>query len=735
MLSEFTESFKKYLFTTTIIDNESNRKRPLSCDSDAGLCSAPKKPRFNDNSCPEEGQEDSLTKPFISIFTWMADFPIRNYFAKKFIDKIKSLKVLDNSQDITTRENLTMDRKQAKFHHTKKNFELSDRQLTRAPLHSGRNENQLFTSLSKHCSNKSHFSDLKESLQNKYKHHSCITGTIPKEFKNKHFNGYKDFVKANDKRSCLSNTESKKPSLQENQVYNHFEKCSDKKPEVCFLSKINNVSINSEMQTNDVSAKYKRVKYSYLNGRRKILTAEESVRLFEKEQYKILLQQHTSESLFNSSKRITSMKDAQVQSDLSYGKPKANAKSTPLKFSPPIRREKLDKEKTYNLIELLSSIPSNTPYSNIRKTSTPKEYFPIPNLKNETNSSNKFSKLKENQEKSPSPSIKNDDDDSVIITKVEVANPPPKLNSSRRKYETQFFNGKWLKELRQTIERRDEEEKKKIRQQEELTRSLREKREAKYASAEEEIKELLKRRGVAVLQEKEYEGEDQLADFPELSAEMDEEVDDALRPNPPDEVLAEGFRLSVARRDMETLAGLNWLNDEIINFYMNLLMERSQLDGYPTVYAFNTFFYTKLLNSGHSALKRWTRKVDIFAYDMLLIPVHMGMHWCLAVIDFRHKKIQYYDSMGGQNDECLNALRTYLQDERMDKKKEEFDMSGWTLETVKNIPHQMNGSDCGMFALKYAEYITRDAKINFTQGHMPYFRRRMVFEILKKQLL
>jgi len=27
----------------------------------------------------------------------------------------------------------------------------------------------------------------------------------------------------------------------------------------------------------------------------------------------------------------------------------------------------------------------------------------------------------------------------------------------------------------------------------------------------------------------------------------------------------------------------------------------------------------------------------------------------------------------------------------------------------------MNGSDCGMFACKFAEYVTRDARITFTQ--------------------
>lgn len=224
--------------------------------------------------------------------------------------------------------------------------------------------------------------------------------------------------------------------------------------------------------------------------------------------------------------------------------------------------------------------------------------------------------------------------------------------------------------------------------------------------------------------------------LPELSPEMEAVVEKALRPTPADEVLARGFRLLVTRKDMETLAGLNWLNDEVINFYMNLLMERGRTEpGLPSVYAFNTFFYPKLLASGHGALKRWTRKVDIFAHDLVLVPVHLGMHWCLAVIDFRHSKIQYYDSMGGSNAECLETLREYLQEESLDKRGRKMDLSGWVLEPVKDIPQQMNGSDCGMFALKYAEYITRDAKIAFDQMHMPYFRRRMVYEILTKKLL
>lgn len=181
---------------------------------------------------------------------------------------------------------------------------------------------------------------------------------------------------------------------------------------------------------------------------------------------------------------------------------------------------------------------------------------------------------------------------------------------------------------------------------------------------------------------------------------------------------------------------LNWLNDEIINFYMQMIVERSnKYDNWPKVYAMNTFFYPKLIQSGHSALKRWTRKVDIFAHDLILVPVHLGMHWCLATIDIKRKGVFYYDSMGGNNEKCLHALIQYLRDEHLDKKKSSYDTSQYSMEIVKDIPQQMNGSDCGMFTCKFAEYISRNAAITFNQENMPYFRRRMIYEIVKNNLM
>lgn len=88
------------------------------------------------------------------------------------------------------------------------------------------------------------------------------------------------------------------------------------------------------------------------------------------------------------------------------------------------------------------------------------------------------------------------------------------------------------------------------------------------------------------------------------------------------------------------LSGLNWLNDEVINFYMNMIIERGKNPKWPKTYAFNTFFYVKLLNTGPQSLRRWTKKVDIFSHDIICVPIHLGMHWCMAIIDFRDKSIR-----------------------------------------------------------------------------------------------
>lgn len=101
----------------------------------------------------------------------------------------------------------------------------------------------------------------------------------------------------------------------------------------------------------------------------------------------------------------------------------------------------------------------------------------------------------------------------------------------------------------------------------------------------------------------------------------------------------------------------------------------------------------------------------------------------------KNKTIKYYDSMGAPNEQVIKALVNYLKEESFDKKKIKIDMNGWTSENVQNIPQQENGSDCGVFSCMYAEFITRNRPIVFTQQNMTYFRMKMVYEICTGQML
>lgn len=225
--------------------------------------------------------------------------------------------------------------------------------------------------------------------------------------------------------------------------------------------------------------------------------------------------------------------------------------------------------------------------------------------------------------------------------------------------------------------------------------------------------------------------------MPTLTPEMQLEVEAALVAIPPEEVLASAFRLNISRADMHTLAEGQWLNDEVVNFYMNLIMERSEKEGTPRVYAFNTFFFPKLLNGGHAALKRWTRNIDLFSFDILLVPLHASMHWCLAVVDLRTRHLAYYDSLNTavyDQTGCLELLQQYLEDESQHKRNHGLDWENWTLK-IMDVPRQENCSDCGVFTCQYAECISRDAPISFGQQHMPYFRKRVVYEILHQTIL
>ncbi|XP_036208281.1 sentrin-specific protease 5 isoform X3 [Myotis myotis] len=136
--------------------------------------------------------------------------------------------------------------------------------------------------------------------------------------------------------------------------------------------------------------------------------------------------------------------------------------------------------------------------------------------------------------------------------------------------------------------------------------------------------------------------------------------------------------------DLATLDGQNWLNDQVINMYGELIM-----DAVPDkVHFFNSFFHRQLVTKGYNGVKRWTKK----------------------------------------------NIRKYLLTEAREKNRPEF-LQGWQTAVTKCIPQQKNDSDCGVFVLQYCKCLALDQPFQFSQEDMPRVRKRIYKELCECRLM
>ncbi|XP_064372739.1 sentrin-specific protease 5 isoform X1 [Dromaius novaehollandiae] len=182
--------------------------------------------------------------------------------------------------------------------------------------------------------------------------------------------------------------------------------------------------------------------------------------------------------------------------------------------------------------------------------------------------------------------------------------------------------------------------------------------------------------------------------------------------------------------DLATLEGQNWLNDQIINMYGELIM-----DAVPEkVHFFNSFFHRQLVTKGYNGVKRWTKKVDFFKKALLLIPIHLEVHWSLITVNIPNRIISFYDSQGIHFKFCVENIRKYLLTEAKEKNRPEF-LQGWQTAVTKCIPQQKNDSDCGVFVLQYCKCLALDQPFQFSQEDMPRVRKRIYKELCERQLI
>jgi Ulp1 family protease len=198
---------------------------------------------------------------------------------------------------------------------------------------------------------------------------------------------------------------------------------------------------------------------------------------------------------------------------------------------------------------------------------------------------------------------------------------------------------------------------------------------------------------------------------------------------------------TITPEDMEKLKPDADLNDTITQNYLKLfkfvfmppkLEERS--------FFFNSFLMGKLLpeftkedpfgnkdltsilqmvtakvRSSYSSVERWTKKYDIFAKDILVVPINAFNHWfCLLVLhpdrllnpnpSDKKCEIIYCDSMCEKRDFIVESFRCYLECEISAKKNVKATFNEGNVPCYQLLlPRQTNCHDCGLYMLAYIE--------------------------------
>lgn len=108
--------------------------------------------------------------------------------------------------------------------------------------------------------------------------------------------------------------------------------------------------------------------------------------------------------------------------------------------------------------------------------------------------------------------------------------------------------------------------------------------------------------------------------------------------------LTNGKKFIVAYNDFKTLYNNDWINDTLIDFFIAYDIDRAEnklhLIHGNEVYAFNSFFFTKLMSKApgqetpdyYGNIRRWIAKIDLMSHKYVIIPVNEHLHWFCVIM-------------------------------------------------------------------------------------------------------
>lgn len=194
-----------------------------------------------------------------------------------------------------------------------------------------------------------------------------------------------------------------------------------------------------------------------------------------------------------------------------------------------------------------------------------------------------------------------------------------------------------------------------------------------------------------------------------------------------------------------------WVDTFSIDIYMELLNKRNN-----KVHCLSITFLdvlmgksNKIKNDGiqyemlhyyYDRIKRWFKKINLYKFDRVFIPVYYNVHFAMFEIQIRNRKIIYYDSLpmteikSSMTQKWMKGIKRCLIDHAADQKlSKEEKVLYW--DTIYGIsPRQENGSDCGIFAMLCADFRSDDLPLDYQQKEINFFREKIATDLVRGKL-
>ena len=233
--------------------------------------------------------------------------------------------------------------------------------------------------------------------------------------------------------------------------------------------------------------------------------------------------------------------------------------------------------------------------------------------------------------------------------------------------------------------------------------------------------------------------------IPDISNEDNNIIDDAISSAANDQqVLATIGSYEIQTKSLRRLINGLELDNKAVDGYMSLLQGRSAS---RRVKSMGSSFFRRLFNPcggdkhqlsdtvNMRLVSAYTRNIDIFQYQLILIPVIVKSHWTLIAVDTTMNQIRYFDSQAGTGMQFLPAIKRWLAHEwnrNSTYNTTAFPTEQWRLlpSTPATTPQQQDFTSCGVFMLMFAELLSDGQDITRFDGEFCDKARRYIARCL-----